>query len=377
MFETLFSAYPTVLRRHREGPLAAERAAHLEKLAAQSMARSTLLHRARYCLCVAIELQRWPSGQRFAEREIDALASEWAAQRVRIGRAGDPRWPAEQFRHSATEFIRDMGRLCAVPACAPSRYEEELARFLTARQECSWPAESTRRSAAWQIRRFLTYLEQQGTALEDVAAEDIDAYFQLMGHRWSRRSLHTSATLLRAWFAYCEARGSVRRGVTAAILLPRLYRHEGLPLGPTWEEVGHMLADTTSEVDPVKLRDHAILLLLSVYGWRSGEVRRLGLDDIDWRQERIRVIRSKSGRQETLPLDPSVGNAIVRYLQHARPRSDSRTVFLTVRAPYRAISQGGLYTLVVRRLSKVSTSSKHRGPHGLRHALRTTPGRGR
>jgi hypothetical protein len=39
MFETLFSC-PSALRRHREGPLAAERAAHLRSLAAKGMARS-------------------------------------------------------------------------------------------------------------------------------------------------------------------------------------------------------------------------------------------------------------------------------------------------------------------------------------------------
>ncbi len=42
MFETLFS-YPAVLRRHRDGPLAAERAAYLEGLATQGTARGTLL----------------------------------------------------------------------------------------------------------------------------------------------------------------------------------------------------------------------------------------------------------------------------------------------------------------------------------------------
>jgi len=38
MFETLFT-YPGALRRHRDGPLAAERAAYLRDLAAQGVAR--------------------------------------------------------------------------------------------------------------------------------------------------------------------------------------------------------------------------------------------------------------------------------------------------------------------------------------------------
>jgi integrase len=79
-----------------------------------------------------------------------------------------------------------------------------------------------------------------------------------------------------------------------------------------------MLAETAGD-EPVQIRDGAILGLLSVYGLRSGEVRRLRLEDLDWQRERIQIVRSKTSRKETLPLEPSVGNAIGRYLRDARP----------------------------------------------------------
>ena len=52
----------------------------------------------------------------------------------------------------------------------------------------------------------------------------------------------------------------------------------------------------------------------------------------------LRIVRSKTAREETRPLEPSVGNAIAHYLRHARPETPSRIVFLTVRAPYRPLS---------------------------------------
>ena len=55
MFEMLFT-YPGVLRRHREGPLAEERAACLD----QCVAPATLIKQARCCLRVAVELAHWP-----------------------------------------------------------------------------------------------------------------------------------------------------------------------------------------------------------------------------------------------------------------------------------------------------------------------------
>jgi site-specific recombinase XerD len=254
-----------------------------------------------------------------------------------------------------------------MPSPPAGRYDKQVDGFVAARREDRWLSEATCASGRWQVGRFLAYLEQRGIALGDIEATHVDAYFQHMAQYWSRISLRTAATALRSWFAHCEGQGWVRPGLAAAILLPRIYRQEGLPLGPTWDEVGRMLAETAGD-EPVQLRDQAILRLFSVYGLRSGEVRRLTLEDLDWRREQIRVVRSKSARQETLPLDPTVGNAIARYLRDGRPDSWNRVVFLTVRAPYRPLSPSGLYDIVLRHLPRRDSPSRGRGPHGLRHA---------
>lgn len=366
MFETLFT-YPGVLRRHQEGPLANERWTYLSELAAQGMAQGTILRRASYCLCVAVELERWPPDRSFSEDEVEQLAQQWAAQRTASGRASGQRWPKEHFRFAAADFLRSLGRMRTAPAVEPGRYDAELDEFVAAQQEGPWQSEATCRAARWQARRFLKYLEHRGLALDDVVATDIDAFFEQMSTRWCRSSLCVSAKMLRAWFRYCERRGWAHAGLADAILSPRIYRHEGLPLGPTWDTVGRLLAETDAE-DPASLRDHAIILLLSVYGLRSGAVRRLLIDDLDWAHDRIRFIRSKSRREETAPLEPRVGNAIARYLREGRPEADSRVVFLTLRAPHRPLSAGGLYNVVKSRLAKQGLPKKGRGPHGLRHA---------
>ena len=126
MFETLFS-YPGVIRRHREGPLALERAAYLSNLATHSMAPATILRQARYSLCVALELQRWPPSQRFDAMEVEALAATWAAGRFVCGRASSPRWPKEHFRLAATGFLRSLG-LLAHRTTASQRYFKKSLR---------------------------------------------------------------------------------------------------------------------------------------------------------------------------------------------------------------------------------------------------------
>lgn len=366
MFEKLFTC-PSALRRHQNGPLAAEREAYLRGLSDQGMARATILGRSSYCLCVAIELQKWPPDRCFDEDELEELATAWAAGRRASGRASSSRWPKEHFWQTAKGFLQTMSRLRAARVSEAGRYSAKLADFIAAQQKGRWQSAKTCQMARWQITQFLDYLEQRGVALEDVEPADVDAFFQRMADRWGRNSLRISAKMLRAWFGYCETRGWAQPSLSDAILLPRIYRHEELPLGPTWDVVGQMLKETNGD-DPASTRDHAILLLLSVYGLRSGELRRLCLDDIDWATDRIRFSRSKSGLKETAPIEPTVGNAIARYLRDGRPKTESSFVFLSLRAPHRPLSASGLYDVVNRHLTKVATPQKGRGPHGLRHA---------
>ena len=366
MFETLFSR-PAAIQRHRGGPLAVERTAYIEALAGQGTPRATIRIRAHYCLHIAKDLENWPRDHQFTLTEIDAMAAAWAGQSVAQGRASTGKNPQIMFRIAAVAFLRSIGCIRPEPAAIPGPYESHIEAFIEEQHQSQWQSVATCRSGRWKVLAFLDYLEDQGYDLASIGANHVDAYFQHIAHRLKRTSLRTVASGLRVWFRYCEGRGWTQPGLADAILLPRLYRHERLPLGPTWDQISGMISEAAGD-DPANLRNRAILLLLSVYGLRSGEVRRLQLDDVDWQQDRFRVRRSKSLVVETVPLDSSVGNAIAHYLRHGRPQSQSRTVFLTLRAPYRALSGGALYHVVRRYLSVVGLPAKGHGPHGLRHA---------
>jgi len=63
-----------------------------------------------------------------------------------------------------------------------------------------------------------------------------------------------------------------------------------------------------------------------------------------------------------------VGSAIVRYLQEVRPHCGRREVFLTLKAPFRPLSAGGLYHVTRSRFDHLGIQTPRRGPHALRHA---------
>jgi integrase/recombinase XerD len=366
MFEQLFR-HPAALRRHCEGPLAAERASYLASLAAHGSAFETLRRRAPCCLSVAQMVEASPPDHVFTTAEINVLITAWGAADVRHRRARAPRGSAghQQFRAIATEFLKSLGRW--TPPSPPSRpYARELDAFLTSEQRDRLRSPVTCSNHRWQIERFLSYLTRTNCELVAVTPEHLDAYFNQAGQRWNRVTLRSAAQSLRVWFRFCEASGWVQPGLAAAILVPRVYRDEGLPIGPTWDEVARGVTAADGDT-PLQRRNAAVLRLLAIYGLRSGEVRRLQMPDVDWASHRIQIVRSKSGHREILPLEPSVGQALRRYLD-ARPKSEHARVFLTVRAPFRPISAGALYHLVASRMPATDRSRKGRGPHGLRHA---------
>jgi site-specific recombinase XerD len=205
-------------------------------------------------------------------------------------------------------------------------------------------------------------------SLSQITPRCIDRYFiEQSENGWSRRSLSTLAGTLRSFFHYAETQRWCPSGLAAAIDAPTIYALESLPRGPEWSQVKALIASIRGN-DPVTIRDRAVILLLTVYGLRRGEVAALRLDDLDFENEIIRVTRPKARRAQQYPLVGSVGNALLRYLQYARPRCDCREVFLAIKAPRRALSAASISAIVRWRLRAIGAHGIPCGAHGLRHA---------
>ena len=114
-------------------------------------------------------------------------------------------------------------------------------------------------------------------------------------------------------------------------------------------------------------RDYAILLLLVTYGLRAREVANLTLDDTDWKRERLMVSERKAGHNTAYPLSSVVGEAIIDYLKHGRPRSSERHLFFRAMAPQVPLASGAISQRVTRYLHKAGIAVGRPGSHTLRH----------
>lgn len=125
----------------------------------------------------------------------------------------------------------------------------------------------------------------------------------------------------------------------------------------------------------ISLRDAAMILLGMSTGIRACDIIRLRLSDIDWQNETISWRQSKTGNLVCIPLVPSVGNAITRYLTEERPHAPNDYIFVRSLAPFKPLScHSSCYVLVKRALQKAGISKNGRifGMHLLRHNAAST-----
>ncbi|WP_157997307.1 tyrosine-type recombinase/integrase, partial [Rhizobium favelukesii] len=184
-------------------------------------------------------------------------------------------------------------------------------------------------------------------------------------HGRARAQSITVAT--RAYLKYLVAIGQCPIGRQYAVPSFASWQLATTPRFLGQSDIDRLLATCDGES---RLRDRAVMLLLARLGLRASEVANLTFCDIDWKNGRITLV-GKARREERLPLPQDVGDAILAYIERARPRIATTRVFLTDIAPIRPLSRIAVKCIVRRTLDRAGIESVHRGAHVLRHSAAT------
>lgn len=289
---------------------------------------------------------------------------------------GHPPQP-ERWRRAQTAGIHMLLRLVRghwPPAPKPATSFDLFTREI-ANAYANWLAElrglapETVAGRLDEARRLLGWLGTR-EALAIVSVDDVDTYMKSRAGSMRRASIKRIATDLRGFLRWLYATGRTQRDLSTAVVAPTLYAFESIPSALRPQDVDKILSTARQDRTPKGIRDFAILTLLANYGVRAGEIASLRLDDVDWRKEVIRIRHRKTGVTSYLPLLPEVGEAILAYLQKARPRVAFREFFIRCLAPYRPFNDGSsLYALVQCRIDAAGVpAGGKRGPHAFRHA---------
>ena len=206
----------------------------------------------------------------------------------------------------------------------------------------------TRISYVYDIRLFFRFLIQsnpyfknkdikeiQLQDLEKLQAVDIEEYLEYLKlyvddegktHTNQEQGLHRKLAALRSFYAYYYKRELISNNPTLIVDMPKLHKKEIIRL--EYDEVADLLdyvehgGEKMSGMKKVyfeknKVRNLALFTLLLGTGIRVSECVGLDVEDVDFKNNRIRIIR-KGGKEDFVYFGDEVAEALFNYMEQRK-----------------------------------------------------------
>jgi integrase/recombinase XerD len=231
-------------------------------------------------------------------------------------------------------------------------------------------AEVTMRGKNGMLRRFLAFLA--GLGVREVAAlrvADVSTYVRSLAPM-AASSRAGQLYFLREYLRFAVGQHGADPALGAMFPVIVTDRDAVLPSVYRPGEIAGALTEAGNGSES-PLRDRAVMLLASLLGLRSGDIKGLRFDQIDWANRRLSLVQHKTGRRLDLPLPQECALAIIDYWKNERPEVGDPQVFLRHRAPHQPPVAGNHFHQVVAGCfarAGVEVSGRHRGLHALRHS---------
>ncbi|MBR3430850.1 MAG: tyrosine-type recombinase/integrase [Clostridia bacterium] len=156
-----------------------------------------------------------------------------------------------------------------------------------------------------------------------------------------------------------------------SIYVPKSRREKKAPSTYSVEQL-HMLEDSIDRNTRQGRRDYAVVLLADRLAIRAGDIAAMRYDSLDFCNNSITFMQSKTNTEITLPMLPEIRQALQNHLGNS-DFSDGY-IFHSMRAPYRPMTGKQVYSIVNKYFGKtnIDITGKHHGPHSLRASVSTS-----
>lgn len=232
-------------------------------------------------------------------------------------------------------------------------------------------SEKTIESREIYLYAFNLYLLRFNLSFNDLSVDRIEAFFKSMNYELAMR--HNSANHLRQLFHYLYDCGATVTDNALFVLKDQYRAQNKLPTTYTEEEISKTLA-AVDRSSVIGKRDYLIILLAAEYGWRTGDIVNFKFSQIDWDNNTITFDQDKTDVPVEFPLLSSIGNAIIDYLQHGRPKSDAPEIIVSAEkgkhgTPLKPPTVHSIVNRYFREADIPHWKEKRHGAHALRHSL--------
>jgi integrase/recombinase XerC len=361
--------HPTVRGWLFDGPLAEHVPAYVARLSDGRYASNTMVR----CLGAVAHFAHWMALCRLPAHRLDESRVEQFLHE-HLPHCGCPgpamRHPREA--HAAlmplVALLRQRGVISDLPA--PSGpIADELSRYDAHMRDARGLSTATRTGRLRIVQRLLlAKFAGRPLRFRQLSPDDIRRFIaeQLELRNTTSNAIAING-VLRGYLRWRGSCGNAVRPLLGVIASPPNWSLASLPRALTPEQVDRVLSSFTGTLRSPK-RGYAIVRLALDLGLRTAEINRLRLDDIDWQHGTVTLKRTKSKRQDVLPLLQATGKALEDYLRHERPASRNRAVFVRHVAPHdQPVGTDAIRSVVRRALRRAGIP--HERTHALRHTL--------
>jgi site-specific recombinase XerD len=228
---------------------------------------------------------------------------------------------------------------------------------------------ATLRAYGRDLAELGAWATARGAEPGELAYRDLRSYAAVLSERGlAKASIGRKLAATRGLHDHLVATGAA--GANPADLLPTPKRESKLPRVLGSDEIATLL-DRIPARTPLEVRDRALFELTYSCGLRAEEIVSLGVDDVDFDSETVRVT-GKGAKTRVVPFGEPAQRALRRYVESARhalePARDEPALFVSRRG--RRLSPSD----VRRRLEKWVREAAIAGkisPHALRHSFAT------
>jgi site-specific recombinase XerD len=251
-------------------------------------------------------------------------------------------------------------------------YKELLAKF---RSYCTFHyAYYTISGYGRSAKKLLFFIESKDVNISELNPVLMEEFVKtLLGY--SPKMIEFTFSGIKCFMHFLHEEGYISENLSEQ--LPKVKVPQKARIPSIWEE--ETLEKLLLAVDrggPTGKRDHAILLLASLLGMRSVDIRKMQFCDIDWEKRSIDIIQSKSKRSVSYPLLTSVGWAIIDYIKYGRPECECPEIFVSLKVPFRPLLSAACFDDIIKKYMKlahiVAPRDRKYGIHSLRHTYATS-----
>lgn len=220
------------------------------------------------------------------------------------------------------------------------------------------------------ITQYITFLEKYRKLkrVEQIDKSDIQAYLKSLKNKdLSAKSTSRKLSSIKGFHQFLLLEKESTTDVSSLIEAPKIERN--LPDVLSVEEVIRLI-DHVKGIEPLDLRNLALLELIYGSGLRVSELLNLKISDIHLTASYVKII-GKGSKERQVPLGQMSVIALREYLTKGRPQLIKiENNFLFLNQYGNKLSRQGFFKLL-KKIAKDSNITKEVSPHTLRHSFAT------